>query len=459
MRSAAAVGRLILARVHRFRERITRSPLGSRLAHGTLWLLSGTLVSRILALLSSVIVARLLGRAGFGELGMIQATIGMFQMFAGFELGVTATKYVAEFKLRDPEKTGRIIGLSTIVAWTTGAVVAAVMLVGAPMLAASTLSAPHLTGVLRISALSLLLGAISGAQAGALYGFEAFRRIAWINFATGIISLPLMVLGAVLAGLTGAVWGLALTLAGNVVLGHLALRTERRRNGIPVRYVHSWHEWRVLFSFSLPAVLSALLVAPVTWVCQAILINQPGGFDQMGLFNAANQWHTATLFLPGVLGAVVIPVFAGMAGPEDRHRYRRLLGYNIGFNVAASAAIALPVSLFSSFIMSGYGPSFTSGYPVLIVLCCAAVIYSGMTVIDAAIISRGLMWWDVAQHVIWATVMIAMTWKFRHYGAIGLALATLLARLAHLLSSVFLYGKIVEGPRPANRSPTVAPMR
>jgi len=37
----------------------------------------------------------LLGTVGFGELGVIQSTVGMFGVFAGLGLGMTATKYVA----------------------------------------------------------------------------------------------------------------------------------------------------------------------------------------------------------------------------------------------------------------------------------------------------------------------------------------------------------------------------
>ncbi len=54
----------------------------------------------------------MLGKEEFGKLGIVQSTVGMFQVFAGFGLGLTATKYVAEFRDSDPAKTGRIIGLS-----------------------------------------------------------------------------------------------------------------------------------------------------------------------------------------------------------------------------------------------------------------------------------------------------------------------------------------------------------
>jgi O-antigen/teichoic acid export membrane protein len=58
----------------------------------------------------------MLGKTGYGELGMIQTTVGMFGVFAGFGLGVTATKHVAEFRRSDPARAGRIIGLSSVFA-------------------------------------------------------------------------------------------------------------------------------------------------------------------------------------------------------------------------------------------------------------------------------------------------------------------------------------------------------
>ena len=51
---------------------------------------------------------------------MIQSTVGMFGVFAGFGLGLTATKHVAEFRQSDPERDGLIIGLSALIAIGTG---------------------------------------------------------------------------------------------------------------------------------------------------------------------------------------------------------------------------------------------------------------------------------------------------------------------------------------------------
>ena len=127
---------------------LPQSSLGARFARGAFWSLVGTVISQGLGLVASVITARLLGKVGFGELGMINSTVGMFGVFAGLGLGLTATKYVAEFRSKDPDRAGRILGLSELVAVVSGGTVSLILFALAPMLAERTLNAPHLVNEL-----------------------------------------------------------------------------------------------------------------------------------------------------------------------------------------------------------------------------------------------------------------------------------------------------------------------
>jgi len=96
--------------LHPVLDRVEASEIGYRLAKGVFWSMASAVISRGLMLAASVLVARMLGKTGFGELGMIRSTVGMFGVFAGFGLGLTATKHVAEFRSSDPARAGRIIG-------------------------------------------------------------------------------------------------------------------------------------------------------------------------------------------------------------------------------------------------------------------------------------------------------------------------------------------------------------
>ena len=67
---------------------------------------------------------RTLGRDTFGAFGLIQGAVGMFGVFAGMGLGITATKYI-ECRISDPAKASRVLSLVLL---TSRAVVGAVSL-------------------------------------------------------------------------------------------------------------------------------------------------------------------------------------------------------------------------------------------------------------------------------------------------------------------------------------------
>ena len=115
-------------------ERHTTSPVAARLIRGSLWSVGGSLVSRILALLVTVLVARMLGKATYGQLGIVQTTIGMFGSLASFGMGTAGSKF-AEFRHTDPARAGGVIALSSLVSWTSGVSLVATLFVLASHLA------------------------------------------------------------------------------------------------------------------------------------------------------------------------------------------------------------------------------------------------------------------------------------------------------------------------------------
>lgn len=107
-------------------EKMQGQPTGlrQRLISGVLWNLVAMIASRGSTLVVTIIVARVLGTAKYGEIGIIQSTIGMFGTFAGMGLGVTCTKYLAELKYEDPARAGRIIALTHMVGWFSASILA-----------------------------------------------------------------------------------------------------------------------------------------------------------------------------------------------------------------------------------------------------------------------------------------------------------------------------------------------
>ena len=419
-------------------QRLEASPIGFRLAHGAFWSLVGAVVSRAMALLAAILVARELGPEGFGELGVIQSTVGMFGVFAGFGLGITATKYVAEYRHRDPARAGRIMALSGMVALISGGMLTAVLIGLAPWLATHTLAAPQLSGLLQVGGGLLLLGALNGAQTGALAGFEAFRTIAVVNFWGGVANLPLTVGGVYLAGLKGGVWGMVAALAVSWVLNHWALRREARRFGVPFGWKGCWQESKVLFSFSLPALLSGAMVGPVNWACAAMLVNQPDGYREMGIFNAANQWYMVLLFLPGILGQVVSPILCERMGEKDNNSSKKVVMLSIKLNLLTTVPVTIILCFLSHFIMSLYGEDFSSGSLTFIAMLITAAIVAAQGPVGQIITASGVMWIGFLMNFGWALIFFITTLAIADWGSLGLASARGLAYFIHSFW-VFIY--------------------
>src|SRR5262249_37189580 len=150
----------------RFTDVLPPGSLRARLAKGVFWTFSGAVAVQAFNVVSSMLVARIMGKEIFGEFGIIRSTAGVFYAGAGLGLGLTANKYMAEFREKDPQRAGRILGLSTMVALVSGAVVALLAFTFAHPLAEYVLKKAELGRYVRISAIVLLMGAVGGMQNG-----------------------------------------------------------------------------------------------------------------------------------------------------------------------------------------------------------------------------------------------------------------------------------------------------
>lgn len=428
--------------IGRWRLRLRESPLGYRMASGAFWLTAGAVASRASALAAGALAARLLGRSRFGELAILQGSLNLFSVFAGFGLGLTAAKHVSELRAKDPERAGRVIALSSAVSLVTGAAAAAALAAAAPWLASSVLEAPRLAGLLRLSAPTLVFGAWAGAQTGALSGFEAFRRLSRVQCLAGLAAFPLTLGGVWLAGLPGAVWGLVLSSAVACLLNRGALRAEMRAAGVPAARGGLGREWGVLWRFSIPAALGSAMIGPVNWLCNALLVRRPDGYPEMGLLHAAYQWRLAMIFVPAAAEAMLLPVLSSLRASADSAGYRRALKLNLAFSAALSVLAAAAVAVAAGPILRSYGAGFDRGVPALRWSAASVVFAAPLTVLAQAIASAGSMWWGLSLNLAWGAVMLAASVRLVGRGAAGVAEAMCLAYAVQLGASV-LYAWIV----------------
>jgi O-antigen/teichoic acid export membrane protein len=408
---------------------------------GAAWSLLGSIASQALSLVSGLLVARTLGRDTFGAFGLIQGAVGMFGVFAGMGLGITATKYIAEFRDSDPAKASRVLSLVLITSAAIAATVSLAMCFGSSWIATSTSHRPDLAVHFRIASAMLFFTTMNGMQCGALAGFAEFRAIAASNAVRGVCLVALMIPACTMWHLTGAMWTMTAGMALSVLLSQVLLQRACIKHGVRFFSKPGRGEARVLWEFSVPAFVAGLFVSPIDWTTNTLLVRQPHGFSEMGLLAAANQWRSAITFFPTTMGQPLLSHLSTLRSTGNTRRYFRLVYSAVGAAAALCGLLAAALILLESKLISLYGPSFANAVPVFRITVLAACLNATGSIAGQVVASAGRMWLGLGLNSVWAvTLLIGSFILIPRYGATGLASANLIAYgVLVLLACLFVF--------------------
>ena len=424
---------------------VASESIATRFAIGAFWALVGAVLSRGLTLASSVLAGRLLGTTGFGEIGMVQSTQGLFGVVAGAGLGLAATKFVAEFRSTDSARTGRCVTLATTIALVSGALMALVLLALSGVMAGGVLRAPHLTAELRIATGLVLFGTINGVQTGALVGFGDFRTLAVLNTIRGICLCGFLIAGIALDGVRGGVVGLVLTEAVAVLANHLALRRVRPATVAWPDRRAAWGELGLMCRFSGWSLLGSVCTLSAMWFANLVLVAQPDGYGALGVFNAAERWRQLLLFLPASLSPVILTMLSNLHGRSEPDAYRRLFGLNLAVSVGAVVIPSMAVMWWAAPAMGLFGDEYAGGRTTLVILSASSVAVVLNNLFGQVLVSRGAVRGRFLLDALLAATLALASWQlipaYREEGmALGSAIAFAVTAVALIATTVHLTG-------------------
>ena len=331
-------------------DRINNSDVGKRMAKGAFWSFTGTAMAKFLVLVSGVICARILTQQQYGQFGIVRSTVNMFVVFGSAGLGMTATKYISQYRNGHEESISSIYQLTNGFALIAGIIVTSVIIAVSPVIAEKTLDSPELSTPLRLGALLLFMTVLNGAQNGTLTGLEDFRSIAMNTLWGSIAESVFMIVGALIWGLNGAVAGYGVGFIVLYVSNRISIKKDFRRMGISVcRESFNKSDLQLLYKFSLPAALSLIVIPTAYWVIKTFLARE-SGFEQVAVYEAADQWKIIIMFIPSSISRIVLPILSN-TGTNESDKFWHILKINLYINGGISFIIALVVCIFSRFIM------------------------------------------------------------------------------------------------------------
>lgn len=409
----------------------------ARLARASFWTMAGAGVHLGAGMLTSIIAARILGPAHFGELAILRTTLLTFTLAAGANLAIATSRATAALRIGDPARAGHVLGVLFDLGLIVSGLAAAICLaLAAPI--ARQLGAPQLTILVAALAPAILTASMSAVQVGTLNGFEAFAIAGRLLAAEGILTGALLVLGSAIDGVRGGVAGLLVATGVAYLLRRRALGTICRENGVVIkRQTRILAELPLIRSLVIPSALFGLGTQPFAWLARALLARGTYGLAEVGIFSAAYSWGAAVLTVSAQVTRPAMPILTNLLAHDDAPAFKRLLRDTLLLAFGTSLLVALPMMALSPWIMRAYGARFTPGTLVLCVVAASSILASLSAALRSALVATGEVWGQVAQSLLWGCTLIATFYLARRAGAMALAIAYTVAFAATLLAQAW----------------------
>lgn len=412
-----------------------------RLLAGFSWNVLSAVALQGSVLVSTIIVARILGLQSFGIYSVLVAMVMTIATVAQSGTGLVATKYVAEFLATDTARVGRLLTMCRVLTLATGTLAAVLVIAAADFIGDDVLGRPGLVPQVRLIALATLFQVSVAYQFGALQGFGAFRELSRAGVLAGIGHIAFTALGAWIGDISGATIGFVVASGFRMAVFAWALRGVRRSHGVPERAPAASEDFRLVWRFGLPAGLAGFVTMPCLWFVTVLVTRLPDGLALVAIFSVAHQVRLAVLQLPTLLNAVSFSVLSRLKGSNDVDAFRRVFWSNLTISASFVVATVTVLIALAGPLLRVYGSDFSDGRLLLVILLASVVPESLAVSCYQLMQASGRMWYSMfivviprdLLYVVLASVLLGQS------GVVGAGVAYLVAwifALALILFSV-----------------------
>ena len=284
-----------------------------------------------------------------------------------------------------------------------------------------------------------------GTLGGILLGFQELRFIGVSQFIAGIALIPIVWLGAVVAGVTGALIGMALSQVALTAGLAWRCRLALRARGLRLDWGGYRQEWRIIPQQGAPLMIASLLVSPAVLIVQSAIARGSGGLQDVAVFSLAFVWATVVTVPAGFVGQPNMSALVNSDGDRSRMMAIMVQGGTIQFGVAALTAVILAAA--APLIMAAHGAEYSRAVSVLWILLLGYIVTFIAGMADTAITALGSLWLVLIANVTWSAVFVALSlvWGVDH-GPAGVAWCFVVAyavkSLLQMLYLRYLLGKL-----------------
>ncbi len=411
-------------------------------------LITGQVVTSIIAIVTNVVQPRFIGPDGVGQLRIAVSLWLIAEMLFGLGTATLLALDTARDHERGAESFGSILRVRLLAF--------AVCWIGVLVLALASGYERDVIILIVIMSASSLVSILGSAARAALTGFQAMDYPTRADVASKFFTLAAVLVVLALGGRTRAI--ATVYVAAAVLNAAMMARYLSRFPG--VSYRGRWLDWPLLRR-SLPYLISsaALVVyIQVDTFVMSLLVDERA----IGWYAAADTLFGSMLFLPTVIVAPMFPVLAKMH--KDGEDARDLLVRRL----ALMLLVATPVGLGTIVVARPatdllFGDEFHGAAPVLAVYGVVLMLEFGTILLGSvAVASDGVGYFNrvmlvaIAMTIVLDPILVPLTDDRYGNGAIGGALSYVITEGFILTAAIVRFGRWVASPIVAMRAIKVA---
>ena len=394
---------------------------------GLIWSTFGTVIVRLTPMITTILISHWFGIGSVGKFGVIYGTLVSGSLLAAAGVSLMATRNIAAYAATNPDMAGRLAGMALLLAGGTGTFIGLMIFLFSDEIAGRLLKQPELAFYLRVIAPIIVLNAMNTVQMAILSGLQAFKTIARLNIMFGGLMITLVPVGLNFYGLTGSFTALGCAYLGGCLIAYPAMAAALRRRDIRIAFRDALSQWPLVTRYAVPALIASVLFEPVNWICTAIVVNNPNGLEQVGLYFIAMQLETLLLFVPQIVVQVTIPMLSTGFGQADRRRVLNVLGMGIGTNIAIAIGFVTVMMMFGNWFLVLFKLDPAQHWPIFMVVVLASAMIAAALPLGQVPVTSGYMWTGLSITAGWAMTFIIGTWILQDSGALGVVIARSIA--------------------------------
>ncbi|TGE14037.1 lipopolysaccharide biosynthesis protein [Hymenobacter elongatus] len=394
--------------------------------HSMTWTTAATIITSVLQIGYTAVMARMLPPAAFG----LVALAGVVLRFGGY----FAQMGMAQAIIQKPELTEEDIRAAFTSSALLGGFFTAAMVLGAP-LTRFVFDQPEVVPLVRTLALGSFVAGLISTAMSLLRRNMQFRTLAIMDVVAYVLGYGGV--GVVLAWQGFGVWSLIwATLSQGMILGVLAYAVTRHS----VRLYFSWAHYRPLLSYGARISFTSFLEF-ITGSLDTMVIGRVLGTALLGIYNRAYMLISLPLYLiTNSVAKVIFPAFSQLQANLGKLRAVYLASITLVAAVVlplgAGMAVAAP-----ELVRSLLGPDWDASVPVLRVMSVPVAL--SMITMFAGVMcdARAQLNQKIVVNIVTLVALVACFWLLRGYGLLGFAWSLLLNELLRMVLFTYLMNR------------------